>query len=175
MEQKSFGDPYYDRLRIFLNTANNETDRGRALISASLIEEMLEEVLRAFLLDNVATKNLFDAPNAPLSTMSAKTSASRALGLISAEEFRDIELVRKIRNAFAHSVMCAFEDRKIRDWANALKVGMSYLDGLDQDHKSRVGDPKQRFGMVTTSIICSLYNRAHYVRKDRLNDRLWLE
>jgi DNA-binding MltR family transcriptional regulator len=140
-----------------------------------LIEEMLEEVLRSFLLDNAATKNLFDTPNAPFSTLSGKASGSRALGLISAEEFRDIELVRKIRNAFAHSVMCSFDDQKVRDWADSLKVGMSNLDALDKGHKSRVDDPKQRFSMVTTSLVSSLYNRAHYVQKERVRHRTWSE
>lgn len=173
MKKLSFEDPFYDRLRLFLEASNSETDRGRALVASSLIEEMLEEVLRAFLLENAATKNLFDAANAPLSTLSAKASASRALGLISSAEFRDIEIVRKIRNAFAHSVLCSFEDRKIKDWACALKVGLTYLDALEIDHESRVDDPKQRFGMVTTSIIGSLYNRAHHVRKQTLSDVDW--
>ncbi len=169
----SFEDPYYDRLRLFLDASRNETDRGRALVVSSLIEEMLEEVIKAFLLENSATKSLFDAANAPLSTLSAKASISRALGLISAEEFRDITAIRKIRNAFAHSVMCSFDDPKILDWASTLKVGMKYLDALESGNKSRVDDPKQRFGMVTTSIITSLYNRAHYVRKQKLRDSSW--
>jgi mannitol operon repressor len=169
----TFEDSFYDRLRTFLHVSTDETDRGRALVAASLIEEMLEEVLRAFLLSNVATKKLFDVANAPLSTLSAKSSASRALGLITAEEFRDIELVRRIRNAFAHSVLCSFEDTKVRDWANALKIGMGYLDALDINHSSYVNNPKQRFGMVTASIVSSLYNRAHHVRAQRLEDRDW--
>ncbi len=166
-------DPFYERLHMFLDATRAETDRGRALVAASLIEEMLEEVLRGFLLENSATKKIFDAPNAPLSTFSAKVSASRALGLISHEEFRDIELVRKIRNAFAHSVLCSFGDPKIGSWAAELRVGMSTLDQLDKGHRSRVDDPKQRFGMVTTSLVTSLYNRAHYVKLARLEERIW--
>ncbi len=165
--------PFYERLHTFLSATEGETDRGRSLIAASLIEEMLEEVLRGFLLENPATKKLFDDPNAPLSTLSAKASASRALGLITMEEFKDIELVRKIRNAFANSVTCSFKDNKIKDWASSLKTGMSDLDGLKKGHKSRVDDPNQRFGMVTTSLVTSLYNRAHYVKKERLVDRSW--
>lgn len=173
MSKISFDDPYYDRLRAFLVASNSETDRGRALIISSLIEEMLEEVIRAFLLENAATKNLFDSANVPLSTLSAKASASRALGLISFEEYRDINIIRKVRNAFAHSVLCSFDDTKISDWARALKTGMGYVDALGQEDKSRVDDPKQRFGMVATSIIMSLYNRAHHVRRRRLADGTW--
>lgn len=173
MERQVSDDPFYELLRTFLTTSNGETDRGRALVAASLIEEMLEEILRAFLLEGVATKNLFDSSNAPLSTLSAKTSASRALGLISTEEFRDIELVRKIRNEFAHSVLCSFDNQNVRDWAKRLSVGMSILDDLEEGHESRVGDPKARFGMVTMSIVSSLYNRAYHVRNEKLSDRKW--
>ncbi len=174
MKKLALDDPFYERLHTFLNATKGETDRGRSLVAASLIEEMLEVVLRGFFLDTSATKKLFDDPNAPLSTFSAKASTSRALGLISHEEFSDIELVRKIRNAFAHSVMCSFDNDKIKSWASSLKIGMSSLDVLEKGHKSRVDDPKQRFGMVTTSLVTSLYNRAHYVKKERLEDRSWL-
>ena len=168
-----FDDPYYQRLRIFLDASNSETDRGRALVAASLIEEMLEEVLRGLFIEGTATKSLFDGPNAPLSTFSAKTAASRALGLITLTEFQDIEAVRKIRNAFAHSVLVSFDDQKIKSWAASLKTGMSTLDALEKGQTSRVDDPKQRFAMVTTSLVSALYNRAHYTRKVRLEERDW--
>lgn len=166
-------DPFYERLHTFLTASNKETERGRALVSASLIEEMLEEVLRRFLLANSAASKLFDEPNAPLSTLSAKAAASRALGLITAEEFADIELVRKIRNDFAHNVMCSFDDEKIRNRAMALKFGLSILDALEKGHESRADEPRQRFGMVTTSLVTSLYNRAHHIKLNGCEDRSW--
>lgn len=166
-------DPYYDRLNLFLKSSNNETDRGRALVVASLIEEMLEEILRNFLLENKETKSLFEAANAPLGTFSAQSLLCRSLGLISKEEFKDIDIIRRIRNEFAHNVMCSFEQQKISDLAASLTFGMSYLDSLPKGHKSRVEEPKSRFGMVSTSLVTGLYNRAHYVRKMRLTELEW--
>jgi hypothetical protein len=69
--------------------------------------------------------------------------------------------------------MCSFDDEKIRSWASALEVGMSDLDALEKGYKSRVDAPKQRFVMVTTSLVTSLYNRAHYVKRERLMERNW--
>jgi len=54
-DKKPSDDPYYARLVAYLDTLNAETGRGRALIAASLIEKMLEEVLRAHTLDEAAT------------------------------------------------------------------------------------------------------------------------
>lgn len=171
--QKSVNDPYYNRLHTFLEATSAETERGRALVAASLIEEMLEEVLRAHLLNGAAMNRLFEGPNAPFSSLSAKAAVSRSLALISIDEFRDIELVRKIRNEFAHSVMCSFDDPIVRDRANLLKVGMVNLDALEEGHKSRVDDPRQRFGMVVTSLVSALYNRANWVREACVKDRVW--
>lgn len=171
--QSPISDPYYDRLNLFLKFSNNETDRGRALVVASLIEEMLEEILRNFLLENAATKNLFEAPNAPLSTFSAKSLICRSLSLITKEEFKDIDTIRRIRNEFAHNIMCSFEQQKIADLSASLTVGMGYLDRLPKGDKSRVEDPKSRFVMVSTSLVTGLYNRARYVKKGRIQEAVY--
>lgn len=171
--QLPISDPYYDRLNLFLTSSNNETDRGRALVVASLIEEMLEEILRNFLLENKETKTLFEAPNAPLSNFSAKSLLCRSLGLISKTEFKDIDILRRIRNEFAHHVLCTFEQQKIADLAASLTTGMEHLDHLPKGNKLRVEDPKSRFGMVSTSLVTRLYNRAHYVKKARLSELQW--
>lgn len=166
---------YYTRLRSFLDTASTESDRGRVLVSASLIDEMLEEILRAYLYKSNAANKLFEASTGALSSLSAKTALARSLCLITPEEFSDIELVRRIRNAFAHSVLCTFDDEKNRDWAMKLKVGMQHLDSLENGHKSRVDEPRARFTMVTTSLVTSLYNRAHFVSKSAVQARSWPE
>ncbi len=173
MEKDFSTDPYYARLREFLDASRSESDRGRALIAASLIEEMLEEIIRAFLLKERSVERLFTGANPPLSTLSAKASTCRAMALISIVEFRDIEVVRKIRNAFAHNVLCSFDDQQISDRANSLTVGMSILDSLEDGNAARVSDARQRFGMATTSLVGNLYNRSHWVRENRIQERDW--
>jgi hypothetical protein len=168
MSRTDLTNQYFARLHTFMNASNNETDRGRALVAASLIEEMLEEILRSFLREGSETSKLFEAPNAPLSSLHSKALLSRSLCLISAAEFKDIDLIRRIRNEFAHSILCSFEDAKIVAWAKDLKAGMGILDVLDSEHESRVEDPKQRFGMVTISVVSTLYNCAHYVEKKKI-------
>lgn len=173
MNVKKLDDPFYDRLHLLLNETRSETNRGKALVTASLIEEMLEEVLRNFLLENSAIKKLFQAPNAPLSTFSAKIAACRALGLISHVEFRDIDFIRQIRNQFAHNILCSFHDEKIKSWTEKIQAGMTYIDSLEKGHESRVKTPEQRFILAATALVTALYNRAHYVRLNRLEERVW--
>jgi DNA-binding MltR family transcriptional regulator len=49
-----------------------------------------------------AAKQLLEGFNAPLGTFSARIKASLALGLITKEQYADLEHLRKIRNEFAH-------------------------------------------------------------------------
>jgi hypothetical protein len=59
--------------------------------------------------------DLFDGANAPLGTFSSRIEMSYRIGLISVKFTRDLHLVRKIRNDFAHNIHgCSFEDVKVR-------------------------------------------------------------
>ncbi len=83
---------------------DEETDRGCALLAASHIEARLESLLQAVLVED---KNLLSGMltgNRPLATLSAKADLAYLMGLISKPTHRDINLIRRIRNEFAHSI-----------------------------------------------------------------------
>lgn len=170
LRQTPWNDPYYDRLRLFLDATQAETDRGQVLIAASLIDQMLGQILKSYLLDNQQTKDLFNAPNAPLSSFSAKALLCSSLSFISVEEFRDVNIIRRVRNDFAHNIECSFASPKIASLSSSLKYGMSALDALPEGHKSKVIDPKGRFGMVAASLVTGLYDRAPYVKKLQIQE-----
>ncbi len=83
-----------------------ESDRGCVIFSASLLDDDLETLLRAHCLKdaNVAKKvvdPLFHV-YAPFSTFSAKIQVSYAMGLIDKGLYTTLDLIRRIRNDFAH-------------------------------------------------------------------------
>jgi len=80
-----------------------ESDRGCALVAAAYLEDELVELLKRFLIKqpDAASKALFDF-NGPLGTFSAKIRMAHALGLISTETQKGLDILRKIRNEFAH-------------------------------------------------------------------------
>ena len=87
---------------------SKESDRGVVLISASFLEEALEALIRArFSIRHTKSKSsinpLFDSFG-PLSSFSAKLKICYAMDLIGEWMYRDLEIVRKLRNDFAHSV-----------------------------------------------------------------------
>jgi hypothetical protein len=157
-------------LMAFLDVSNKESDRGKVLVVAAQIDGMLEDILRAFLINGKQSDALFDGPNAPCSSMFNKANIAVALGLISQSEFEEIEIIRRIRNEFAHSVHRTMQDPRIADRIACLEIGLERLIEIDDP---AIADPKTRFSMSSVSLVSSLYNRAHYVSKRSANCIDW--
>lgn len=81
-----------------------ESDRGCAIIGCSLLEEHLGKILRAKMArcaDGKQVEALFEGYG-PLSTFSAKIAVCHAFGFIDDKLRHDLDIVRRIRNKFAH-------------------------------------------------------------------------
>jgi DNA-binding MltR family transcriptional regulator len=59
--------------------------------------------------------------NQPLGNFSNKINIAFCLGLINKLVKKDLDLVRKIRNKFAHDLFTSFEDSQIKSWSKELK------------------------------------------------------
>jgi len=75
-----------------------------AVLGGSVVEYELEQLLRGYVSrrDDATWKELTD-DRAPLGTFSAKIIMAYALGLIDNDTRQNLDVVRHIRNAFAHS------------------------------------------------------------------------
>ena len=92
----------YPPVAKFLLVLGPESDRGLVLAGAAFIDNSLEKLLRSYLVASPATDKLFSS-NGPLSTFSSRNNMACSLGLIDPVVKRDIDLIRKIRNEFAHT------------------------------------------------------------------------
>lgn len=99
-----------------------ETDRAAVILAASIADELLRTLLVARLVPvSSSSDDLFDGANAPLSTFNSRIEMSYRLGLISVKFSRDLHLVRRIRNDFAHNIHgCSFDDARVRSRVNEL-------------------------------------------------------
>ena len=77
--------------------------RSFALVAASMLDELVKQLLVAHLLPPTGRDSLFGGPHAPLGSFSARIDLSHRIGLISPRLARDLHLIRRIRNDFAHS------------------------------------------------------------------------
>ena len=106
----------------FDKSIQEESTRAKVVLSACYLDELLNQLLQ-LLLKPLNSKNdpLFDGPQAPLSSFSAKIDLAARVGVISEDTKRSLHLVRKIRNRFAHSLnACDFDDTKTQAWNSEL-------------------------------------------------------
>jgi hypothetical protein len=110
-------------LMDFHDLFNNKhgDDRTIAIIGGTFLEMILEHVLFSFLPeDNKEVERMMDF-NQPLGNFSNKITMAYCLGLIERVVKEDLNLIRKIRNEFAHDLYASFENEKIRSWCKELK------------------------------------------------------
>ena len=102
----------------------SETERGLAITAAAILDHLLARLIESFILnDRKATKELLGNPYSPLSTFAARTAAAYSLGLISDDERDDLNIVRGIRNKFAHKpTSLSFSDQPIASKIENLKI-----------------------------------------------------
>lgn len=95
---------------------NRESDRAAAIVVAAMLDEALTLLLQKRLLaPRSRTADILNGERAPLHSFSAKIDAAHQLGLISGYMARDLHLMRKIRNEFAHqSLELNFGPRSLR-------------------------------------------------------------
>lgn len=86
----------------FLSSLAPETDRGCALMAAAFLDHSLLELLKKNLVKNKRLIDKLTGPNQPLGSFSTRIDFAYALGLIEKSVHRDLNLIRKIRNDFAH-------------------------------------------------------------------------
>lgn len=157
-----------EKLAKFLNYFQGESDRGSALIGAAMIESKLEKLLDSILIGNKSKEDAFDGQNAILGTFSAKIKMCHMLGAISDKECDEFQLIRKIRNKFAHHLdEISFDDSPIREYCLALQA--STPGDLKKEKKYR-----QLFINSVALSSLALWYRPEFARKEMdLKQRAW--
>jgi DNA-binding MltR family transcriptional regulator len=117
-----------DRRHKMSEILRDETERGCVLVSVAFIDESLELLLRGHfklgqpvektaMSSQTREKNVINplfAASGPLSSFWSKTQLCFALNLIPEWVHHDLEVIRKIRNVFAHSYeQVSFESQEV--------------------------------------------------------------
>jgi len=92
-------------IEAFKKTINKESsDRAKVIITVAQIEYLLDMKLKEqFSGGNSNVRKKLFSENGAFSTFSSKVDIAYCSGWIDSDVFHDIEILRKIRNIFAHS------------------------------------------------------------------------
>jgi mannitol operon repressor len=158
--------PHLKEFMAFLEQLKAESERGEVLISAAMIDDLLMRTVAAFLIEGASANRLLSGFNAPLGTLSARIEMAAALGLISDDEHHDANIIRKVRNEFAHNLPVSFDNPRIRQSCAALRLSA-------KDYGDVIVPPRGQFSTAATALILNLTNRPHYVGEKRLAWQGW--
>src|SRR3954447_23097975 len=140
--------------------ATGGSDIEVALYSAALLDTRLDEVLRSFFVDD--KRELDILLKGTLWDFAPKIRVAYLLGLISQEEAADLNVVREIRNDFAHGMdrPISFEDFKERiEGLETMRQFMAHPWGQHMDSQPL----RERF--VSTIFILDRYLRFRCLLK----------
>lgn len=133
---------HMDRYNEIVHIFHTESDRAAAILAGSYLEVLLEKLLRTKFIQNPVVEDLFKG-NGALSTFSSRIMLCFALDYISENTYRDLNLVRRIRNHFAHNIETAsFEDPEVHSRCAELSLVKQTLKSgqeeyLPQDARSQ--------------------------------------
>lgn len=103
------------RDRQLLTTLTKGSDRDAAILGGSILEELLNRLLRKKLVQSPIFEDAIENSNGSLSTLSNKIQLSYLMGLISKKMYDNLTVIRKIRNKFAHEIVgSSFENEQIK-------------------------------------------------------------
>lgn len=92
-----------DSLNRFMRVVGEQDERAMVLALATFIEDTLGRLLLAYFRNCKATRELVEGFSAPLGTLGSRIKVAYAVGLVTEEQFKDMEILRKVRNQFAHN------------------------------------------------------------------------
>lgn len=83
---------------------DKESERALAVLAAAYLDYLLGQLIATQMVvdTNEVEKLLMEGATAPLSSFSSRIDMAYCLGLVDKSEQRDLNLIRKIRNDFAH-------------------------------------------------------------------------
>lgn len=141
-----------------------EGGRGAVLLGAARLDYALERLLKAVMHPHVGgDDNLFD-PDRPLGTFSAKISLAYRLGLIEKPVENALQMIRKVRNDFAHS----FGDTNLAEQTYQNRLATPYTncrtnplwDSLQPIFESNTTTPRELRDFICLVVILVSFMEA---------------
>lgn len=109
-----------ERLERMSRAVQGESERGSVLINATILDELLRQSIESHLVQHPDVKKFTQGFNAPIGSFHSRILLSFAIGLIPEDQYKQLELMRKIRNVFAHNVDASFKLQSVLSHCDLL-------------------------------------------------------
>ncbi|MEB9381772.1 transcriptional regulator [Bacillus cereus] len=114
---------YLIAFQEFEKELENSSDRGMVLVCGSIIDQLLSELLKSFLIESGDVEKDMFKSNGVLATFDSKIKMAYYLGLISKNEKSNIIYLQRIRNKFAHQFLgISFESNDIANICGNFEI-----------------------------------------------------
>lgn len=109
--------------RGFYEEFQSRSDRASAIVGAAFLDGHLGHLLLNFFIDDPqAVENLLGTER-PLESFGSRIKLCYALGLISEDEYADLQVILQVRNVFANEMRgVSFEDAEIKALCRSLHM-----------------------------------------------------
>jgi len=105
----------------FLDEFQTESDRAAAVLGAAYLSESLRQMITTTLVDDDKLLDGLLEHRRPLGDLWSRTQAAYSMGLISEDEYDDLNNIGEIRNRFAHDLQgLRFSDKWAKDKCSSL-------------------------------------------------------
>lgn len=167
MPKKELKPPSLDEHIRLMSGFLKESDRGYALIMAAWLDDALCEAIRGRFIDHTASADELLVGDSPLATFSSRIKIAVCLGLIDDRVKRDLNIIRAIRNEFAHQRGdLSFESPTVMSRCGSLGL----LDEIrSPDEKSKVITPRNRFMLVASHLLMYLIEIANEIVRPQID------
>lgn len=123
----------FDNYNSFVQEFSKETDRAAVILGAAKLDILLSQILQRTLLPCVGHRDELLDNDAPLGTFGSRIQMCFRLGLIDSELTRALNLIRKIRNEFAHETSAVnLSSGSYRDRIRDLTAPMRGFDAFER-------------------------------------------
>ncbi len=133
-----------------VGTFHEESDRGAAILAGSFAEHTLGQYLKFRIRDKKMADELFNAMG-PLSSFSQRIAIAYAFDLISSAQYKDFEIIRKVRNHFAHHPLeTTFNTNDIRQ----LCASLTMFKEINPEQHTKPGERHRIAYLVSCGFSC---------------------
>jgi hypothetical protein len=143
---------------LFDREFKNESDRASVILAAAMLDNVLDTLLRAKLAPvSTGQDTLLDGHNSPIASFSARIDLTYRVGVISDKMARDLHIIRRIRNEFAHNIVgCSFDSPSVRSRVVELTRSSGFAERNKSIRRRFPDGPRGDFQFATSWMLWSL-------------------